>query len=122
MRYYTHVLGIMSVPPLRHGQYGYTTAEESLRTGLRAYKGELCKARSKGLGPYCLYWPVLSCSTLTRALSRIPSYEYISGISNRNGFWNSLREFWDAFRGQATFVSLSRVSGTRTRVEQHEGA
>jgi hypothetical protein len=42
----TEIRGFMSVPPLRHSQYAYATAEESLRTELRAYKGELCKTRS----------------------------------------------------------------------------
>ena len=56
--------------------------------------------------------PVLSYPAVTRALSQIPSYEYISGISNRDGFWNSQRVFWDAFWRQTAIVSLTSVCGT----------
>jgi hypothetical protein len=60
--------------------------------------------------------------TLTRVLSQIPSYEYISGISNRDGFWDSLRGFWDAFKGYLSTAAIKTVEplyGSRSARRTH---
>lgn len=43
------------------------------------------------LGEVC---SVLSCPTLTRVLSQTPSSAHISGLRNRDGFWDSLHTFF----------------------------
>jgi len=39
--------------------------------------------------------------------SSVAQCEYISGLSNRDGFWDSLGGFWDALRAQIAIVPLT---------------